>query len=123
MLQLLKTAGLLFCLTLLLSAADVDGTWKAVYTTPDGSQRESTFHFKADGGKLTGKIVSAMGEAEIKDGTITGETISFNVVRNFGGNEMVLNYKGTVAKDEIKMNVSFGGGDRNFDIVAKKQQS
>jgi hypothetical protein len=123
MLQLLKTATLLFCLTLLLSAADVDGTWKAVYTTPDGSQRESTFHFKADGGKLTGKIVSAMGEAEIKDGTITGETISFNVVRNFGGNEMVLNYKGTVAKDEIKMNVSFGGGDRNFDIVAKKQQS
>jgi hypothetical protein len=121
MLRILKITCLTLCLALTAVAADVDGAWKAVYQSPDGNQRESTFHFKADGGKLTGKVVSAMGETEIKEGTISGEDIAFSVVRNFNGNEFTLKYKGKVAKDEIKLNVSFG--DRDFDIVAKRQTS
>jgi hypothetical protein len=119
MLHFLRTMGLMLCLTLALAGADVDGVWKAVYTSPDGAQRESTFHLKADGGKLTGKLVSANGEAELKDGTITGDDVAFTVTRNFGGNDVALKYKGKVAKDEMKLNVGFG--DRSFDIVAKKQ--
>lgn len=119
MLHLFRITGLVCCLAFALAAADVDGAWKAVYNTPDGSQRESTFHFKADGGKLTGKVVSTMGETEITDGTVSGDGVAFAVVRNFNGNEFKLNYKGKVEKDEMKLNVSFG--ERSFDIVAKKQ--
>ena len=45
-------------------AADPTGVWKADYTTPNGAQRSSTFHLKGDGEKLTGKVVSQMGESE-----------------------------------------------------------
>ena len=54
-------------------AADPTGVWKADYTTPNGTQRSSTFHLKADGEKLTGKVVSQMGESEIKDGSVKGD--------------------------------------------------
>lgn len=119
MIRILKVMALALATAFAVCAADVDGVWKAVYTTPDGTQRESTFHFKADGAKLTGKLASQMGESEIKDGTITGESIAFSVTRNFNGNEFTMQYKGKVAKDEIKLQVTFG--DRDFEIVAKKQ--
>ena len=69
-------------------AVGLDGVWKAEYTTPDGTQRSTSFHFKADGEKLTGKAVSAMGETEINNGTIKGDDVSFTITRNFGGNEL-----------------------------------
>ena len=100
------------------SAADINGKWKAEYTTPDGQARQSTFDFKADGDKLTGIVSSPRGEAPISEGKISGDDISFSVVRNIGGNEVKLLYKGKVAGSEIKFNVSFG--DNSFDIVAKR---
>lgn len=121
MLKLLKAAVLTLSLSALLAAASPDGVWKAEYTTPDGNQRQSTFHFKTDGGKLTGKVVSGMGEAELKDGTVNGDDIAFTVVRNFNGNEFTLKYNGKVAADEIKLKVTFND-ENTFDIVAKKQQ-
>lgn len=119
MLRGLKIIFLACALAALLSAADVDGIWKAEYTTPDGTQRQSAFHLKASGSRLEGKVVSAMGEAPIQDGTINGEDIAFSVVRNFNGNEMVLKYSGKVANQEIRMTVHVM--ENSFDIVAKKQ--
>lgn len=100
------------------SAADINGKWKAEYTSPDGQARESTFDLKADGNKLTGTITSPRGEAPISDGKINGDEISFSAVRNIQGNEVKLLYKGKVTGNEIKLNVTFG--DNSFDIVAKK---
>ncbi len=117
-----RTLALMMCLGLLLCAADVNGSWKAEYTTPDGSQRQSTFVLKADGSKLTGKVVSAQGEAEIKDGTVDGDAVSFSVIRNFGGQDVTLKYAGKVTGDEMKLKVTFNE-DTSFDIVAKRQSS
>jgi hypothetical protein len=61
---------------------------------------------------------SALGEAQIADGKASGDTISFSVTRNIGGDEVKLVYKGKVAGDEIKFTVE--GGDRNFEMVAKR---
>jgi uncharacterized protein (DUF2147 family) len=109
----------LFALTV--SAADVNGKWKANFTTPNGDARESTFDLKADGDKLTGTVAGAQGEpAKIQEGKISGDDISFFVMRNFGGNEVKLEYKGKVSANEIKFTVSFGGGDRTFEMTAKK---
>ena len=119
--KLLRVALLSIASAVLALAAAVDGVWKADYTTPDGSARSTTFHFKADGEKLTGKAVSAMGETEIKNGVIKGDDVSFTVTRNFGGNEVNLKYAGKLSGNEMKLTVSFN--ENNFDIVAKRQGS
>lgn len=121
MLRFAKTVTLFLASALWLLGADPTGVWKADYQSPDGAARTSTFHLKAEGEKLTGKIVSGTGDAEIKDGTVKGDDISFTVVRNFGGQDVTLKYTGKVSAEEIKMNIAFGdqGG---FDIVAKKQK-
>ncbi len=105
-------------LAALAAAADVTGKWKATFSTPDGSTRENTLTFKAEGEKLTGAVASQMGEAAIEDGKVKGDEITFAVTRNFGGNEVKLMYKGKVSGDEIKFMVSFG--DREFEMSAKR---
>ena len=116
-----RLIGLLL-VSALVYGADVNGAWKAEYTTPDGTARKSTFQLKADGEKLTGKVVSGAGEADIQNGTVKGDDVSFTVVRNFNGNEVTLKYSGKVTGDEMKLKVTFNE-EQSFDIVAKRQSS
>ena len=101
------------------SAADISGKWRAEFETPDGQKRQNTFTFKVDGDKLTGSVAGQAGEAPIQEGKVTGDEISFSVMRNFGGNEVKLQYKGKVAGDEIRLNVDFGG-QGGFEMTAKR---
>ncbi|HLK69779.1 MAG TPA: hypothetical protein VKU19_40395 [Bryobacteraceae bacterium] len=109
---------LLAAFALTLSAADVNGTWKAAIETPNGTF-ETTFTFKADGDKLSGKVSNQMGETDISDGKITGDDLAFTVVRNFQGNELKLNYKGKLSGNEIKLTLTFPGRDP-IEFTAKK---
>jgi hypothetical protein len=102
-------------------AADVDGKWKASFETPNGQKLEYTFDFNAQGSTLTGTVSSTRGESKIQDGKVEGDAITFNVVRNFNGQDFKIGYKGHVAGDEIKMTASFGE-DRTFDMVAKREK-
>ena len=101
------------------AAADVTGTWKATFEGPNG-KGEGTFVLKSDGDKVTGTYASRFGEAPISEGKLEGENISFFVVRNLNGNEFKLSYKGTVQGNDMKLTVSFPGGDQTFEIIAKK---
>jgi hypothetical protein len=101
-----------------LVAADVAGKWKAEFTMPDGQTRTSIFTFKVDGDKLTGTVSSPRGEAPIQEGKVSGDEISFVVVREFGGNEVRIYYKGKVSGDELKLTVEFG--ERSFEMTAKR---
>src|SRR5215468_10721997 len=69
---------LLFLLSGLAAAGDVNGKWKAEFTSPDGTPRVNTFTFKADGAKLTGAVAGSQDETPIKDGKISGDEISFS---------------------------------------------
>jgi hypothetical protein len=109
--------SLLAVFVLLACAADVTGTWKGSMDTPNGS-REVTFNFKTDGDKLTGTISGRQGDVPIQDGKITGEEVSFVVVRNFNGNEFKMQYKGKVSGNEMKLDVSVG--ERSFQMTLKK---
>lgn len=113
--------ALMAVFALTMSAADIDGKWKAEYTTPDGQTRTSTFDLKADGDKLTGTVSSPRGETSITDGKISGDEVSFAVVRNMGGNEVKVLYKGKVSGNDLKLTVSFG--ERSFEITAKRMPS
>ena len=73
---------------------------------------------KAEGEKLTGTVAGGRGESEIKDGTIKGDDISFSVVRNFGGNDVTVKYKGKLAGDAIQFKVE--AGERSYEMTAKR---
>ena len=100
--------------------AEVAGTWKASVETPNGNF-ENTFVFKVDGAKLTGTSSNQMmGETPISDGTVDGDDVAFNVIVSRDGNEFKLAYKGKVTGNEMKLTITLPGGDRTFEMTAKK---
>ena len=111
------------------SAADITGKWVAQIPGRNGTM-EQTFNFKQSGETLTGSISTQRGEQEISDGKVSGDAVSFVTVMSFGGNEMKMMYKGTIAGNEIKFTRSMeggpggGGGGRGgpMEFVAKKAQ-
>lgn len=118
----LLTTGLLFgLLSLAAQAADVTGKWTAQVPGRGGQTRDATFTLKADGNTLTGTISGPRGEAEIADGKIDGDQISFSQTFEFNGNSVKFLYKGTVAGDEIKFSrTREGGGGQPQEFTAKR---
>ncbi len=114
--KLLLTLFALFAFTA--AAADISGTWKATAEGPNGSM-ERTFVFQQDGTKLTGKTISSrFGEAQIQNGKIEGDNLSFTITMNFNGDEMKVSYTGKVEGDQIKLTAEAGGN--TFEWTAKK---
>jgi hypothetical protein len=102
-----KLLFLLMALALAASAADVSGTWKGSMETPGGAM-ESTIVLKADGAKLTGSMQGGPGgDMKIDEGKVDGDKVSFSVSMEFGK----LVYAGTFTADEMKLKMSFGGGE------------
>ncbi len=82
-------------------AADPTGKWTATFDTMVGQQKY-TYEFKLVGDKLTGKAISQNGEAEIQDGKVSGDVITFVENINFQGNDLRIEYTGKISGDEIK---------------------
>jgi len=128
--KLLFVTALLLVVALGAFAADVSGKWSYEQAGRNGGPaRQVTITLKQDGNKLTGSIpgFGRGGDAppppsEIKKGKIEGDKVSFEVVREMGGNTMTTKYEGTVSGDEMKlhMKTQTPNGDRENDVVAKK---
>ena len=104
-----KTTLILLCgvAGLLVTAAhatDVAGQWRDEFDTQIGLQKY-VFTFQTDGDKLSGKAVSEAGErkreAELKEGKLSGDTVSFVEPFEFQGNELRIRYTGKVGANEI----------------------
>lgn len=84
--------------------ADIAGQWRAEFDTQIGRQKY-VFTFQTDGNKLTGKADSEVNgrnrEAELKEGAIEGDTLSFVEMFSFQGNEVRIRYTGKVSTNEI----------------------
>ena len=92
-------------------AADFNGKWTADIPGRDGATNTTTFTFKVDGAKLTGNMSSQVGDAEITNGKVDGDNITFDVVRTFGDNTITLSYAGKAdGADSIKFTRTFKGG-------------
>jgi hypothetical protein len=100
-------------------AADVSGKWTAETPGRDGQTMTSTFNLKADGNTLTGTVSGRRGDAEISNGKIDGDNVSFDVVREFNGNSMTIHYKGTVSGDTLNLKMEGSRGPAR-DIAAKR---
>ena len=111
----LSGIALILMLSVSAVAADISGTWIAERQGPQGVV-QTTFDFTVNGDTLTGTVSRGgrMGDAEITEGKIEGDEISFFVVQQFGDNEIKILHKGKIEGDEIKFtmerpNVPRGG--------------
>jgi len=101
----------LAALSLSAFAADVTGTWKAEFDTQRGLQKY-TFTLKQDGTSVTGKAgVERDGEkreAELKEGKVEGDTVTFVEPLKIQDNELRITYTGRISGNEIKFNRKVG---------------
>jgi enterochelin esterase-like enzyme len=104
----LITLAVLPCLAF---AADVTGTWKAEFDTQRGLQKY-TFTLKQDGTNVTGKAnVEREGEkreAELKEGKVDGDTVTFVEPLKIQDNEIKITYTGKISTNEIKFTRKVG---------------
>jgi enterochelin esterase-like enzyme len=113
----------LIALPLVGFAADVTGTWKAEFDSQIGLQKY-TYTLKQDGTNLTGKASSEVNEqkreAELKEGKVDGDKISFVELLNFQGNDILIRYKGTIFSNEMKLTREVGTFAKE-EIVVKRE--
>jgi hypothetical protein len=103
--------------------ADPTGTWKWSFQRQDGEKIETTLKLKMKDGKLTGHIIGRNNnEVEIKEGKLKNGEISFQVTREFNGQEVTIKYKGKLEKDTIKgkTEIERDGQKRERDWEAKR---
>ena len=106
-------------------AADVTGIWKSEFDSQIGRQIY-TFTLKQDGAKLTGKANSEAGdrkrEAELKEGKVDGDAISFVEMLTIQDREIRITYTGKCTADgnEIKFTREVGEFAKT-EIVAKRE--
>jgi enterochelin esterase-like enzyme len=84
------------------AAPDVTGEWQAQFETRRGQQKY-TFTLKQDGSAVTGKASVEMSdqkrEAELKDGKVDGNTVTFNELLKIQDQEVPVVFTGKISAD------------------------
>ncbi len=105
-------------------AADLTGTWKTEFDSQIGQQKY-TYTFKQDGTNLMGKASSEANdqkrEAELKEGRVDGDKVSFVEMLNFNDSEIRIAYTGRLSTNENEIRFTRAVGDfAKEEIVAKR---
>ena len=105
-----------------LAQNDINGTWKSQFDSQIGTQNY-TFVFKLDGNNLTGRAIGvrqdATNEVAIANGKIDSGKVSFSEPLKIQDNDVVVEYSGTLAGDELKLHRKVGDF-AEYEIVAKR---
>ena len=84
----------------------VDGNWNMTLNTPMG-ERKATLTLKSAGGTLTGTQAGDQGSAEIADGKVDGNKVSWKVsIQN--PMPLTIEFNGTVEGDAMKGEMALG---------------
>lgn len=113
--RLLLMMAVTAMVTLTLYAGIVAGTWKGSMDTQVGST-EVTITVQP-GATLVGKVRVGDYEAPIENGKLDGDKISFEINIDPGK----VTYAGTVAGDEMKLNV-VGTQGTKYSLTCKRQK-
>ena len=109
--KIVAVAGLESLGVLPASAGDVAGKWKAEFDTQVGLQKY-VFDLKVDADKVTGKAtferMGQKGDADLQDGKLKDDEITFVEMLDFQGNKVPIKYAGKIAGDEIKFTRKVG---------------
>jgi hypothetical protein len=117
--KILWIAVTLLTFTLALWSADISGKWTAQVPGRSGNMRDVTFMFKASGENLTGTMSGRNGDIPIADGRVSGDTVSFSVTQDFGGNSVKQTFSGKVTGGQIMFKRE-GGQGGPIEFVAKR---
>ena len=107
-------------------ASNITGVWRSEFDSQIGLQKY-TFTLKQDGTNLTGKANSEAGErkreAELKEGKVNGDAVSFVEMLSLQDNEIRITYAGKLSTDanEIKFTREVSDFAKE-EIVAKRDQ-
>src|ERR1044071_6812611 len=91
-----------------LQNAKVAGDWDITIESPQG-KRTSQLVIKDEGGKLSGMMKSQRGERPLDSISVKGNEITFTMMVNAQGQDLVITYKGKVEKDAMSGEADFGG--------------
>tara|TARA_B100000678_G_scaffold279368_1_gene274998 strand:- start:738 stop:1040 length:303 start_codon:yes stop_codon:yes gene_type:complete len=86
--------------------ADVDGTWATVTKTPMGDQK-ADLTVVSSGDTFTGTFSGDMGQTEVQDGKVDGNTLTFKMSIS-SPMPMTLDGEATVDGDTLNGNVTAG---------------
>ncbi|HEV2174758.1 MAG TPA: hypothetical protein VGR71_14390 [Nitrospira sp.] len=120
----LRLAGLFAFMAVLPSAhaADVTGTWKGAFDF-QGTSIPLTFHLTVAGGAVTGTVEGLpTTPAEIHDGKVDGDTVTFWVNSDYQGTTYKLVYKGKVSAGEIDFSLGTEDGSWGATMTAKNSE-
>ena len=115
----MQTLGLILvtCLILLgslhsalASPPDPTGTWEWSTKSPNG-EILTTLKLEVQDGKIAGVYANQFGDTAISNAALQNDVISFDVVRDFGGQKYVVKYHGKMAGDTISGTIEAPGHD------------
>ena len=122
--RIVAVVGLASLCALPAAAGDATGKWKAQFDTQVGVQKY-LFDLKVDAEKVTGKVsferMGQKGDADLQDGKIKDDDITFVEMLEFQGNKVPIKYAGKVAGDEIKFTRKVGDFATE-ELVAKRKK-
>ena len=103
-------------------SVNATGTWQWSMTRQDGTTVERKIRLKQEGEKLTGVSLFNDTEIAIEEGKVQGDLVSFQVTRERDGNKFTMKYSGKIEGDSLKGKIqgTFGGEERSFDLDAKR---
>ena len=78
------------------------GNWNTALILPDGNRIEGALKLKQEGDKLTGAAIRNENESQIQDGKISGDEITFTILRERDGRKVTAKYKGKISGDSVK---------------------
>jgi hypothetical protein len=122
--RLIQLAGLVLLLAALPAAraADVSGNWKGAFDF-QGTSVPLTFHLAADGNALTGSVEGLpTTPAEIHEGKIDGNKITFWLTTDYQGTEYKLVYNGTLSADGESIAFDFGTDTDDWSAEVKAER-
>ncbi len=94
----------------------IGGSWAGVLPMGGGNSYPLNYSFKTDDGKLTGFAQSAQGNADLTDGRIYGDSLSFAI--DAMGMKMLHTGKYFSAGDSISLNILMNG--QNYHATLKR---
>ena len=98
--------ALLIATALPAAAADLLGRWTAEFDSPIGVQKY-VYEFNKSGDVLAGQATyehsMGKGTVPLKNLKVEGDKVSFDEPLTINGEEITINYSGTLAGDELKL--------------------
>ena len=110
----------MFLLAGLAAAADVTGEWKGSFDF-NGTAVPLTFTMKQADTAVTGTVNGLpTPNAEIKDGKLSGENLTFWLGIEYQGNPVKLMVKGKLSGEQIQFSIGTEDGAWSTQLTAKK---